>query len=215
MASSLAGDEVFMRPKFVTAVLSLSLLLCVGMWGLKTAVDAPKVKDSRETAAQAISLPLTTAVKRIKVSVTANSSTPEQERAVIAAKIEHLTQLSLRRDPASLSEIFAALKCPDREVREAAIDATTQVGDSNAIPMLKEASEMVDDPEEKIAFLEAMEFLAVPPLTFDMVPVKSPERTEAAERRRAFRRAEREDAYHGMAQARSSAETLRPESIAK
>ncbi len=52
---------------------------------------------------------------------------------------------------------------------------------------------MVSDLEEKVTFLEAMEFLSVPSLTFDgdNVP-KTPEQIAAAERMRGFRRAERE-----------------------
>jgi hypothetical protein len=188
-----------MRPRFVTGVLALSILLCAGMWWLKKGSGANKVKNPEETSTRVISSPaVVTVARRITVRAPANNPTPEQERAAIDAQVEHLTQLSLKGDSASLPEILAALKNPDKEVREAALDAVTQVGDSNAIPVLKEASEMVDDPEEKVAFHEAMDFLAVPPLTFDASsPVSNPQPTAAAERRRAQRLAEREQENRG------------------
>ncbi len=204
-----------MRPKFVAAVLSLSLILGAGIWWLKNGLSAIRVNAN--TVAQIVSsAPPPRAIPRFKVSEKGNHSVPERDRAMTDAEIERLSQLSLTRDQAALPEIFAALKHPDREVREAAMEAITQMGDSNAIPVLKEASEMVDDPEEKSEFLEAMEFLSVQPLTFDASdPVKSPARSEISERRRVQRRMERDQGSRGTEQARSSTGNLSPEVIAR
>src|SRR5262249_54670257 len=88
-------------------------------------------------------------------AATTDEVNTKPDGATVEAEIERLTQLSLKNDPASLPEILGALKHPDRAVREAAIEATLQVGDSNAIPVLKEAAEAVSDLDEKSAFLEA------------------------------------------------------------
>src|SRR5262245_983536 len=184
-----------MRPKVVAAVLSVAACLLAALfWLTKGLEQAPEksstTSPSGETPSQAMALSpqLTPVEPRAALPVMTNALTPEQERAVIEAEIERLNQLSMKNDPASLPAILAALTDANREVREAAREATMQVADSNAIPVLKQASEMVDDPEEKIEFLEAMQFLSVPPLIFESQGAsKTPEQIYAAKTRRALR----------------------------
>src|SRR5262245_29243320 len=146
-----------MRPRFVTAVLSLTALLFAALFWLKRGpARTSATPPSGEIASQTISLrPNSTPAEAGTLAPTVTDKrAPGRERSGIEAEIDRLTQLSMKGEPASLPEILGALTHPDREVREAAIEATMQVGDSNAIPVLKQASEMVNDLEDKMAFLE-------------------------------------------------------------
>ena len=48
------------------------------------------------------------------------------------------------------------------EVRKAAKDALVQLGDTNAIPGLEQALGLVEDPREKLAMMEAIDYLKLP-----------------------------------------------------
>ncbi len=48
------------------------------------------------------------------------------------------------------------------EVRKAAIEALVQINDTNAIPALEQAVTMLQDPREKAALLDAIDYLKLP-----------------------------------------------------
>jgi HEAT repeat protein len=81
-------------------------------------------------------------------------------------------------DPESLSNILADLTNPEKEVREAAIEAAEQFGSTNAIPILKNLAANDGDPEEKAALLEAANFLSLPSI-FDTGTSTTPAEREA------------------------------------
>ena len=66
-----------------------------------------------------------------------NILTDEQRQAAIDAEIDRLQQWSMNDDPASLSNILADLTSPEKEIRDAAIEATKEFGSTNAIPALE------------------------------------------------------------------------------
>lgn len=99
--------------------------------------------------------------------------TPEQTQEAVDAEVEHLQDLSMKDDAASLATILVALTNSNNEIREAAIDAAQQFGDPSAIPALKAAANATDNLQEKIAYLEAADFLTIPPVEFNG-PTKSP-----------------------------------------
>jgi HEAT repeat protein len=81
-----------------------------------------------------------------------------------ATKIERLQDLQMKDDAGSLSNIVADLTSPDKEIREAAIEATKQFGSADAIPSLKAAAASAEDIEDQIDYLEAADFLSLPPM---------------------------------------------------
>jgi len=91
-----------------------------------------------------------------------NGPTAEERQAAIDAETDRLQDWSMSDDPASLSNILADLASPEREIRQAAIEATKQFGTTNAIPALKSAADNTDDAGEKQACLDAIEFLSLP-----------------------------------------------------
>jgi hypothetical protein len=125
--------------------------------------------------------------------VATNTTTPEQHQAAIDAETDHLQQWSMNDDPASLSNILADLTNSEKEVRDAAIEASKQFGSSNAIPALKAAAMNTTDTEEQIALLEAADFLSLPSVDFsEPAAPKTPEQIQADAQRKAEREAHRQ-----------------------
>ena len=71
--------------------------------------------------------------------------------------------MSTQNDPASLAAILNDLTNPEKEVRLAAIEATKQFGSRDAIPALQADVARATDTDEKIALLEAADFLPCRP----------------------------------------------------
>lgn len=132
----------------------------------KTAVLTPPVANpglamapgfTRQFVTQPI--PVVTSAAAVKPPMT-----PEEKQAVIEAETSRLQDLSTQDDPASLSAILNDLTNPEKEVRLAAIEATKQFGSKDAIPALQDGVAGATDTDEKIALLEAADFLALPTL---------------------------------------------------
>jgi len=126
--------------------------------------------------------------------VATNALPPEQQQAVIDAETDRLQQWSLNNDRASLSNILADLTNSEKEVREAAIEAAKQLGSTNAIPTLKAVAANTDDTQEKIALLEAADFLALPSISFDRPATKRTQQQIQADEQRSAQRAARRQA---------------------
>ena len=145
---------------------------------------APKTVISTVLSSNAVSEPAP-----VPAAPPARPLTEEQRQGVVDAEVERLQQLSMKDDPASLSNILADLTNPEKEVRDAAIEAAKEFGSSNAIPTLKAVAMNTADTEEQIALLEAASFLAVPEMDFNTpAPVRTPEQIQARNERDARRR---------------------------
>jgi hypothetical protein len=159
-----------MRPKFIFAMLLLALLVLGAAflfkqhWGNTAA--PPPVNESVTSAPVVGAVPPSAPVSVPIAPVSTNVLTPEQREAAIDAETDRLQQWSMSDDPASLSNILADLTNPEKEIREAAIEATKQFGSTNAIPALKAVAANTTDTEEQIALLEAANFLSLPPIDF-------------------------------------------------
>ena len=190
-----------MRPKFVLALLLLALLALAAVFllqqhGRQAAPPAPgsaattpilpgsaSETDSNRLAAPAVE----------SNAVPAKTMTPEQQQDYIDAETARLRELSMDNDPASLSNILADLTNPEKEIREAAIEAAKQFGSTNAIPTLKAVAANTTDTEEQIALLEAANFLSLPSMTFGgPATPQTPEQIQAAAQRRAESKARRQ-----------------------
>ena len=174
-----------MRPKFVFALLLLALLVLGAAFFLKqylgngatppAAISAPV--DSNALASVApppapMPVPVVPAVTHIL--------TPEERQAAIDAETDRLQDWSMNDDPASLSNILADLTNPEKEIREAAIEAAKQFDSTNAIPTLKAVAANTTDTEEQIALLEAANFLSLPSLVVTPQPAQTREQMKAA-----------------------------------
>ena len=159
-----------MRPKFVFALLLLALLVLGAAflfkqhWG--NAAAPPSVNESVTSAPVVSAAPPSAPVSVPIAPVSTNVLTPEQRQTAIDAETDRLQQWSMNDDPASLSNILADLTNPEKEIRDAAIEAAKQFGSTDAIPTLKAVAANTTDTEEQIALLEAANFLSLPPVDF-------------------------------------------------
>jgi hypothetical protein len=90
--------------------------------------------------------------------------TEARQRAYVESRVAQLMELASQHDPASINIILSELANRAPEIRKAALDATLQVRSREAIPRLMEAAEQTDDPREKAAIADAIEFLKLPTL---------------------------------------------------
>jgi hypothetical protein len=184
-----------MRPKFVAALLSTATLILCAAFYLKehfAGGEAPGTGNASPPANTQVALlkpkilnPAAIFVPVVEPIISvATVVTPEQRRTAIDAKVDRLQQLSATANVDSLPEILDCLTNSEREIRTAAVEAAREYGSTNAISALKTAAENIGDIQEKIAFLEAADFLLLPPLTFENQPVaRTAERIQADQQR--------------------------------
>ncbi|MGC4017739.1 MAG: HEAT repeat domain-containing protein [Luteolibacter sp.] len=65
-------------------------------------------------------------------------------------------------EPAAVKTIAAFLQDPDAEVRIAARDGLIQLGEQDAIPVLRLAATRMSDPQEAAACRDAADYLEMP-----------------------------------------------------
>ena len=185
-----------MRPKIVIIILLAGLAGVTGMLlikhqGAPPPAAAPIAITETKPAAPQTARTITSVPPTAPAPVAAApvAMTPEQRQAAIDAETDHLQQWSMNDDPASLSNILADLTSPEKEVRQAAIEAAEQFGSTNAIPILKNLAANDGDPAEKAALLEAAHFISLPSI-FDVdnstTPAERDARRQAQMQKRAL-----------------------------
>jgi hypothetical protein len=165
----------FMRMKFVLALMSFAALVLAFTFYFqqkiaqspppaavtKAVLPPPAAKPGLATdpgsARQFVTQPAPLAAVKPPM-------TPEEKQAYIEAETSRLQDLSTEDDPASLTAILNDLSNPEKEVRLAAIEASMQFGSRDAIPALQAEVANATDTDEKIALLQAADFLALPTL---------------------------------------------------
>ncbi|MGA2787839.1 MAG: HEAT repeat domain-containing protein [Verrucomicrobiota bacterium] len=179
-----------MRPKVVAIILLAGLAAVTGIYLIKhQGAPPPAAAPIAITEAKSTTPHMAPPIANVPPSapapapvaaapVVTNTLTPEQRQAAIDAETDRLQQWSMNDDPQSLSNILADLSSPEKEIRDAAIDAAEQFGNTNAIPVLKKLAANDGDPEEKAALLEAAHFLSLPSI-FDADQSITPAEREA------------------------------------
>ena len=184
-----------MRPKFVFVMLLLaSLVLGLALYLKPHTGQVATPSASPEIAAPA-PLPVSNAMMSVApptAPVSTNPLTPEQRQAAIDAETDRLQEWCMSDDPVSLSNILADLTSPEKEIRDAAIEAAKQFGSTNAIPVLKAVAANTADTEEQIALLEAASFLSLPSLSSSGPDTGTPEQIQADAQRNAEKDAHRQ-----------------------
>ena len=189
-----------MRPKIVIVILLAGLAGVTGILLIKhqgsppptaapIAITETKTKPAApQTASTITNVPPPAPAPVAAVPVATNILTAEQRQAAISAETDRLQQWSMNDDPESLSNILADLTSPEKEVRQAAIEAAEQFGSTNAIPILNKLAANEADPEEKAALLEAAHFISLPSI-FDVDQSITPAEREARRQARMQNRA--------------------------
>jgi HEAT repeat protein len=73
-----------------------------------------------------------------------------------------LVDLTTSSDPAALKTILSELNNRDPEIRKAALSATVEVGNPDAVPALQNQLAWAEDPQEKVEIQNAIDFLGLP-----------------------------------------------------
>jgi hypothetical protein len=73
-------------------------------------------------------------------------------------------------NPMIISALLDKLSHPEGEVRQAVLEALKQMDDTNAVPGLEQAMESIKDPREKVAVMEAIEYIKMPSVTDNASP---------------------------------------------
>jgi HEAT repeat protein len=110
----------------------------------------------------------------------AEETPEEKQRAYVEARSSELMGLAMNDDSDSLHTILSELTNREPEIRKAAVQAAVQFGSRDAIPALMDAALQTDDPHEKAAIADAIEFLKLPSLTEVMEEKKNATAADAA-----------------------------------
>jgi len=89
---------------------------------------------------------------------TGTASNPE--RLVTARAI--IESAALRYEPSAVKDIRPWLLDTDPEIRQAARDGLVMLGETDAIPFLRDAASHLEDPAEIASFHEAADLLSLP-----------------------------------------------------
>jgi len=186
-----------MRHKLVIAVPVLAVIVAIGAWFLSgqkpvgpADVTAPPEADQTADASTTSSFsgttprtgatwktesaPIATSERATASDEAAAEMPPAQREAYVAKRVVELQDLGMEDDSESLETILSELKNPDPDIRQAAVDAAVQFGSRDAIPRLLDAAAQTDDPKEKSAMLEAVEFLKMPTLAEALAQTNNP-----------------------------------------
>jgi hypothetical protein len=170
------------RLKIIITILLVGLAAFVGIFFLKhlatPSPSTPSTIASQEVASAAPPVfPITSNAPPLNQAATIAQVTnvipvaagtnelADEHEAYVQAHIDKLEDLEANDDAQSLQAILSELTNSDQKIREAAIEATTQFGSRDAIPVLNNLAARTGDPDEKKQLLDAADFLALPTLT--------------------------------------------------
>jgi hypothetical protein len=172
-----------MRPKVVILILGIAaglvavLVLLKGVIGGRSSHDTP-VAAIAEPTNQAP--PAATNVQDVQdVQVNPNSSNTaaiaEQLRAAeVEKEVNQIQDLQGEADgvnnPIIITALLDKLSNPEAEVRKAALASLKQLNDTNAVPGLEKVAESTKDPREKVAVLDAIDYIKLPSATENVPP---------------------------------------------
>jgi hypothetical protein len=168
-----------MRPKIVIIILTLGLFVLGSLFAIRHTTDrATRSSDPQPTAsattqpsdalasAKTDPTPAVAPPKNSPQSVAQpTNSTEDAHQAYVEKRTAELMDMAMTDERANLDSILSELSNRDPEIRKAALEATIQFGSRDAIPKMADAASQTDDPNEKAAIADAIEFLKLPSLT--------------------------------------------------
>jgi hypothetical protein len=172
-----------MRPKIVILILVVALGLLgiiVVLKGLTGghAGDASGQKPVVEASVESPTAATNDEVIQV-VQVNPNSSntaavTEQLRAAEVEKEVNQIQDLQGEADgtnnPIIITALLDKLSHPEAEVRKAVLDALKQLNDTNAVPGLEQAAENIKDPREKVAVMDAIDYIKLPSATENVPP---------------------------------------------
>jgi hypothetical protein len=168
-----------MRPKIVLLTLLAAFLvlgavaLLKGLAG-KSATDAAVPEPAAQTAvgpaSAATNEPSTPVADAVPPAVVSD----EMRAAVVDKEIDDIQSLPAQADgsnnPVIIATLVQKLSRPEAALHHAALEALKQLDDTNAIPPMQQAAAAMTDPREKVAVLDAIDYLNLPGMTQNVPP---------------------------------------------
>ena len=164
-----------MRPQVLVIVVAAMGLMAVLLWSSHRSAARPGPADGGALPPAAavpmgpaghVAGPAVAVPPAATPPAPAMPDQPATDTGVPTAQVEaeqaEVARLLEARGPESLPGLAAKLDSQSPEVRVSAVEALKQLGDANAIPILQQKAEAIQDPYEKIKFLDAAKFLALP-----------------------------------------------------
>lgn len=122
-----------------------------------------KVSATNAAASPFSSLPIPNAEQ---IPATSDSHNTLSENTIDDSRREqilnHLQEVAITYDASNLPKIQPYLTSQDKEVREAAVNAVVTLGEGVGAELLRQAASQLKDPREKVAFLDAAEYVELP-----------------------------------------------------
>jgi HEAT repeats len=166
-----------MRPKIVITVVTLGLFIFGTLFAIRQSADRSTRKSEPQPTASGTTQPgeivAIEKVQPVPIAVApktgtqkeAQPATEEARQAYVEKRAAELMDIAMTDDRTNLDTILSELSNRDPEIRKAALEAAIQFGSRDAIPKLADAVSQTDDPNEKAALADAIEFLKLPSLT--------------------------------------------------
>ncbi len=162
-----------MRPKIVI----LTLAMALGLVGLVAVFKGMAGKRGSDVAAQnpgETDQPAPTSPNNPVRNVSTNNPALAQElRATeIEKQLDEIRGIIVdgQANPAGTTILVGKVTHPEAVVRAAALEAIMALNDTNAIPRLQEAQQIVEDPREKVAIMDLVAYLQLPETMPDVPP---------------------------------------------
>lgn len=168
-----------MRPKMVILILGIGVGLVAVVVLLKglTGGHAGDVGGQTPAVEASVGSPPATKNQVVQnVQVNPNSTntvavSEEMRAAAVEKELDAIRELLGEADgtnnPTIISALLAEVANPEAEVRQAALEALKQLNDTNAVPGLEQAAEVIKDPRQKVAVLDVIDYLNLPSVTPD------------------------------------------------
>jgi hypothetical protein len=165
-----------MRPKVVIIIFLAAVgILGVAAWISQASRKQPDPIPAPPTVTASIPAQTPDAApvssKTIQPAEASNTSRPaiqvsETNHAEwVMEESDRLDKLAAEADPEAHKKNVEELKNPDREIRLAALEALKQADDRSVVPQLQEIAAQTENPEDKQAIQETIDFINLPSLT--------------------------------------------------
>ena len=161
-----------MRPKVVLAILLMAAgVLAVAVMLSKVFRPQPAVAPAPVAISHSNSSPVTLApepavkIAPAPVTITNRDTNTIDHKEYVKNRFEELMDLARQGGPEANQQILDELKNPDKAIRRAALDALEQANDRSVVPSMQQIADQTDDPDDKQAIQDAIDFINLPSLT--------------------------------------------------
>ena len=141
------------------------ILSGLALWTIFVAVTSSHSSDAasstpRQEPAKRLPLLSKMVAREPSARTTATKDASNPERVVTARAV--IESAALRYEPSAVKDIRPWLLDTDPQIRQAARDGLVMLGETDAIPFLRDAASRLTDPTEIASFHEAADLLSLP-----------------------------------------------------